>query len=175
MWWLRNPYHAVLYCRNFFHASSYLLLFLTSIFSLIIQGFFVVLSWMPIYFNSVRLIIFSFVIANCQAIQIFRNKHINHVLLIFRYRYIMWISDAQHGLVLFRGLWWLSWIFLLACGQIWWYRVVQVSLWLVRLCRYVAILDKKLELDVTFSISVRFNFIPWCRGIVKLSVGNFFV
>jgi len=61
------------------------------------------------------------------------------------YRYIMWISGRQLGLVPFHGLWWLSWTTLLAFGQIWWFKVVQVLHWLVRLCRYVTHIDKKMR------------------------------
>lgn len=60
------------------HAKSCLFPFLT-LFFIISQGFFVVLSWMPIYFNSVRLIIYSLVIDMYQAIDIFRNQYINCV------------------------------------------------------------------------------------------------
>jgi hypothetical protein len=108
---------------------------------------------MPIYFNSVRLTVYSFAILKFQAIKIFRNQHINCLQMKFHYRYIVWISGRRHGLVPFHGLWWLSWITLLAFGQIWWYKVVQVSLWLARLCRYVNTLEKNETVD--------FKFIPW--------------
>lgn len=107
--WLRSPHHAVLYCC-YYHSCKFLFI---ALFFLISQGFFTVLSWMPIYFSSVRFIIFS---CDCQIIKIFRNQqlepHINGFpLQVYRVdlRHAAWFSAVPWALMAvmgyFAGLW----------------------------------------------------------------------
>jgi hypothetical protein len=81
-----------------------------------LKGFFVILSWMPIYFYSLSLLLPLMVVL---CIDWHMYILLIHKWMAFCDRYVLLTLDELLGLVLFRGVWWHSldtWVVCDQCG-----------------------------------------------------------